>query len=99
MPHIDDDSQNQILLMQDFIFKRYLMYKFTPDLHSNEPSFDSVANLDYGIVSAWKEGDALNPIPSGKSYNLCYLKTSSPTLNQMYFMHDENFFILIKPNI
>jgi hypothetical protein len=50
--------------MQDFVLKRFLVYKFTQELKDVPPSYKTIQNIDYGYVTSIKEGDLLNPIPS-----------------------------------
>jgi hypothetical protein len=48
MPHPESDAENQVMYMQDFILKRYILYKFTHDLQVQAPNYDAIMKLDYG---------------------------------------------------
>ena len=40
MPHLEDESLNIELFIQDFLVKRFLVHKFTPDLETKDPDYE-----------------------------------------------------------
>ncbi|CDW90017.1 UNKNOWN [Stylonychia lemnae] len=100
MPCIDDETINQNLLIQDFILKRFLLYKFTPDLAIDSLNYDMITKIDYGFISTLKEGAQIIPLPQDRVYQICYQRTPGKSrLDQLYIMQDEQYFVLIRPNV
>lgn len=74
MPSLESECANLQLFLKDLILKRYLIYKFTPDLAVDEPNYDILTKVNYGVATTLKEGVLIAPLPSEKTYQVCYQK-------------------------
>jgi len=54
--------------------------------------------IDYGTVQGWKQGDMIMPLPASRVYINCFLQDSKKGSLQKFFMQDQHFFILLRPN-
>jgi hypothetical protein len=61
--------------------------------------FEKLTKIDYGMVSAWKEGEVVEGLPSSRdprSFQLCFQLNSFNKFEEMTLFIDENFFILLR---
>ena len=75
MPHLEDESLNIELFIQDFLVKRFLVHKFTPDLETKDPDYEQLLKIsDPGLMGMLELGANLTPLPADRHYQVCYTK-------------------------